>query len=251
MVRSIIVNSKDDIFAAVRDSGVFRSTDNGDSWIRANNGLTTTYAVSFGVNSDEQIFAGTVGGGIYRSANNGDSWIQINNGITNFYIESFAVNSNDDVLAGSRYGVFLSIDNGENWTSLNSGLKNSSVQSLVVDQDNYIFAGTYAVGVFRSSNSTVLVKKQELIPKEFSLEQNYPNPFNPLTKIQYTISSNQFVILKVYNILGREVSTLVNKEQQTGSYEVVFNASNLTSGVYIYTIKAGSFYQTKKLVLLI
>ena len=87
-------------------------------------------------------------------------------------------------------------------------------------------------------------------PKEFKLEQNYPNPFNPTTRIRYQVSSLSEVSLKVYGILGSEVVTLVNEEQQPGYYEVQFKASNLASGVYIYRLQAGSFISTKKMMLL-
>ncbi|MFZ1517134.1 MAG: T9SS type A sorting domain-containing protein [Ignavibacteriaceae bacterium] len=89
-----------------------------------------------------------------------------------------------------------------------------------------------------------------LLPTEFSLSQNYPNPFNPSTSIQYAISSRQLVQLKVYDILGSEVATLVNQEQSVGNYKVDFNASHLSSGVYFYQIKAGEFIQSKKMILI-
>ena len=89
-----------------------------------------------------------------------------------------------------------------------------------------------------------------LLPTEFSLSQNYPNPFNPTTSIQYAISSRQLVQLKVYDILGSEVATLVNQEQSVGNYKVDFNASHLSSGVYFYQIKAGEFVQSKKMILI-
>jgi aminopeptidase N len=85
---------------------------------------------------------------------------------------------------------------------------------------------------------------------EFSLEQNYPNPFNPSTKIKYQIANTGFVNLQVYDILGNEVVTLINKEMQTGNYEVEFDAPGLPSGIYFYKLKAGSFVETKKMVLL-
>ncbi len=85
---------------------------------------------------------------------------------------------------------------------------------------------------------------------EFSLEQNYPNPFNPSTIIQYSIAEKQNVILKVYDVLGNEISTLVNKELPAGEYEVMFDASNLPSGVYIYTIRAGNYFNSKKMMLI-
>ena len=91
-------------------------------------------------------------------------------------------------------------------------------------------------------------------PKEFKLEQNYPNPFNPATSIQYQVSSISTVSLKVYDILGSEVTTLVNEEQQPGYYEVQFNGSSLASGVYIYRLSAnsgaGNYISTKKMMLI-
>ena len=83
----------------------------------------------------------------------------------------------------------------------------------------------------------------------FSLEQNYPNPFNPSTLISYQLPTNGFVTIKVYNVIGKEIATLVNEYQQSGNYSKEFNANGLTSGVYFYTIKAGSFVQTKQMVI--
>jgi|WetSurMetagenome_2_1015567.scaffolds.fasta_scaffold34803_2 hypothetical protein len=88
------------------------------------------------------------------------------------------------------------------------------------------------------------------IPLKFSLSQNFPNPFNPSTTIKYTTSSRQFVALKVYDVLGNEVSTLVDEEKSAGNYEVAFNAKHLSSGVYFYQLKAGEFISTKKMVLI-
>jgi hypothetical protein len=84
----------------------------------------------------------------------------------------------------------------------------------------------------------------------FALSQNYPNPFNPSTIISYQIPQNSHVTLKVYNILGKEVATLVNENQVAGQYNFNFRAVNLASGVYIYQITAGNFRATKKLTLL-
>lgn len=84
----------------------------------------------------------------------------------------------------------------------------------------------------------------------FVLDQNYPNPFNPTTTIKFSVPNFQFVTLKVYDILGREISTLVNEEKLPGNYEVEFNGSNLSSGIYFYRLSAGAYSQTKKLVLL-
>ncbi len=90
----------------------------------------------------------------------------------------------------------------------------------------------------------------DLSPKEFKLFQNYPNPFNPTTSIQYSVSSNQFVRLKVYDIAGREVATLVNENKQPGIYEAKFDASSLSSGVYIYRLITTDYTDIKKMILL-
>jgi hypothetical protein len=95
---------------------------------------------------------------------------------------------------------------------------------------------------------------ENFINKSFELEQNFPNPFNPSTTIRYSIPNgakqSQLVTLKVYDVLGNEVATLVNVEKQAGNYEVEFNAMELTSGIYFYKIQAGSLIETKKMLLL-
>ena len=93
--------------------------------------------------------------------------------------------------------------------------------------------------------------KKDLVPVEFSLYQNYPNPFNPSTLIKYQIpNDNILVVLKIYNVLGKEIKTLVNEIQNQGNYEVEFNASNFSSGIYFYSINAGNFSATKKMILI-
>ncbi|MFZ1321644.1 MAG: T9SS type A sorting domain-containing protein, partial [Ignavibacteria bacterium] len=88
------------------------------------------------------------------------------------------------------------------------------------------------------------------IANDFSLNQNYPNPFNPSTKIAYSIPTNGFVSLKIFNILGKEVQTLVSEVKTAGSYEVSFNGASLSSGVYFYRLESGNFIDTKKMFLL-
>ena len=87
------------------------------------------------------------------------------------------------------------------------------------------------------------------IPREFSLEQNFPNPFNPSTVISFKLPVSSFVLLKVYDLLGEEIATLANGLKQPGTYKVTWNAVGLASGVYLYRLEAGSFIETKKLLL--
>lgn len=98
--------------------------------------------------------------------------------------------------------------------------------------------------------TTGVEKLEDLVPSKFELAQNYPNPFNPATKIRYTIPDAGLVTLKIYNLLGEEVVTLLNEEQSSGVYEVTFNASQLSSGIYFYTLTSGDLVSTKKMMLL-
>ena len=98
-------------------------------------------------------------------------------------------------------------------------------------------------------SSATSVEQQEGLANSFSLAQNYPNPFNPTTTIQYSILEASHVSLKVFDVLGKEVAVLVNQEQTAGIYTSNFDASNLTSGIYFYTLKANNFTATKKLML--
>lgn len=86
--------------------------------------------------------------------------------------------------------------------------------------------------------------------KEFALNQNYPNPFNPSTVISYSIPVSEFVTLKIYDVLGNEVKTIVNEQKEAGKYQVEFNASGLTNGIYLYKLQAGEFTSVKKLTVL-
>ncbi|NLT51189.1 MAG: T9SS type A sorting domain-containing protein [Ignavibacteria bacterium] len=103
-------------------------------------------------------------------------------------------------------------------------------------------------GSFTYSNEVKVNSSEKA--SEFRLEQNYPNPFNPSTMISYQLPMNSFVTLKVYNMLGQEITTLVNEQKPAGNYEVKFDASNLSSGVYVYRLLAGDFNASYKMLLL-
>jgi hypothetical protein len=103
--------------------------------------------------------------------------------------------------------------------------------------------------VGNNPSTTTAIHGRDVQPVGFTLNQNYPNPFNPSTNIEYRISKLGFVTLKVFDMLGREVATLVNGELQPGSYHATFDASHLASGVYVYQLRTGAFIQTQRMVL--
>ncbi|MCB0747263.1 MAG: T9SS type A sorting domain-containing protein [Ignavibacteriae bacterium] len=98
--------------------------------------------------------------------------------------------------------------------------------------------------------TTDVSKIDNSVPAKFELKQNYPNPFNPTTKISFSLSENNYTQLRIYNILGKEVASLINDYKKAGNYEVNFNASKLVSGIYFYTISSGNFVKTNKMILL-
>ena len=103
-----------------------------------------------------------------------------------------------------------------------------------------------------SNSTTVNIENTNIntTPTSFLLYQNYPNPFNPSTTIKYSVPNQSIVSLKLFDVLGSEIKTIVNEEKPIGNYEVNFDASNLPSGVYFYRLQAGDFVETKKMVLL-
>lgn len=127
-----------------------------------------------------------------------------------------------------------------------------SVTSIVNTQNNTVsFTSSTASGfIALTSSSITAVETAESLPTEFALDQNYPNPFNPSTTISYKLADNANVSLKVYDILGNEVATLINGFQTTGNYKINFDASKLASGVYFYKLQTNSFIQVKKMMLL-
>ncbi len=136
------------------------------------------------------------------------------------------------------------------------------VGGTVNANENYVEANNiYELGLFAFADPdsiTNVDSNNERLLNEFRLEQNYPNPFNPSTKIKFTIPSviasgakqSNLVTLKVYDVLGSEVAILVNEEKSAGNYEVNFNASQLSSGIYFYKLQAGSFIEAKKMILI-
>ncbi|MCP5061996.1 MAG: T9SS type A sorting domain-containing protein [Ignavibacteriae bacterium] len=163
---------------------------------------------------------------------------------------------------GTSTGLYSTINLSEDatiWEQESSeGLGNVLVQQLTSrTSDNVVVAATHGRGMFKGKpNGIVNIREDEvIIPNEFILEQNYPNPFNPETIIKYTVPKNENskilkVKLKIYDVLGSEISTIVNESKSSGRYETRFNGSGLTSGIYYYTLSVGQFSDTKKMILL-
>ena len=123
-------------------------------------------------------------------------------------------------------------------------------QDSSVRSDFVSAIGLLNCGVLCAAGEDNVSHNNQQLPKEYSLNQNYPNPFNPSTNIQYDIPNDNFVTIKIYNLPGKEVKSLVNDFKKAGRYIVSFNGSDLASGVYYYKISAGKFEQVKKMILI-
>ncbi|MCW9096486.1 MAG: T9SS type A sorting domain-containing protein, partial [Ignavibacteriaceae bacterium] len=126
----------------------------------------------------------------------------------------------------------------------------NNIKGVIIHPDGLLLCGTENGGIFIADLIPTNVDNINNSLVNFSLQQNYPNPFNPGTIITWQLAVSSDVTIKVYDVLGNEVATLVNEEKPAGKYEVKFNGSGLSSGLYFYQLKAGSFIQTKKMLLL-
>ncbi len=240
------------LFAAT-PHGVYRSGDNGDSWVAVNNGIGINTGVKW-INSlavrGTELFAASYGFGIYHSTDYGATWTEVPNllDVNGFDVIDNYLLADSWIGFGSGEGVFVLANSDTTWR--NAGLSNLPANCFVL-KDGNLYAGT-SNGVWETPWSQVLTGTHQspVMPSGFSLSQNYPNPFNPTTTIRFAVPSSGLVSLNVYDVLGRLVRTLVNERKSSGTYEVMFDASGLSSGVYFYRITAGSYSQAKKLLLM-
>jgi len=205
---------------------------------------------------------------------NGDIWVGTDSGLAKFDgiswniyntdnsdlpdndVYSLAIDGSGNVWIGTLSGGLAKFDK-TSWAAYNtsnSPLPHDYVCSIAIDEHGNKWIGTCGgLAVFNEDsvvsideNNTIL----EYIPDDFLVYQNYPNPFNPITAIKFSLPKTEFISLKIYNLLGQEIATLVSEKLQVGSYNYFWDATGFTSGVYLYEIKAGDFVETRKMILI-
>lgn len=244
------------VFVGDNNSFVYRSTNYGQNWSQSP--LNQTYYIGSMAINGNNIFVGTGGNGVYRSTNNGLNWTQTS--LNNKLVNALAVTGNN-IIAGADYdGVYVSNDNGQSWTLRNEGFYAEVMQinALMIANGNVYLGGHRSGQNFdslwmRPLSQIIGIKKiSSNVPARYSLYQNYPNPFNPSTVIKFDVAHsdnrNDFVTLKVYNIIGKEIATMVNDKLEEGIYEIPFNSEQLSGGVYFYRLTVNGFSETKKMV---
>ena len=234
-----------------QSGGVFISSDQGQIWTPSNQGINNLFITTI-VSDSPFVYLGNTEG-VYRSSDGGYSWKLSNSGLTTTYINTFIVIHPNLIVGTSGEGIFVSGDSGLSWMPVDTGLTDGYIYCFALNGSR-IFAGASAGEIWsRPINEIITSVKEKWQPQaanSFELYQNYPNPFNPSTVISYQLPSNAFVVLKVFDVLGREVETLVDQRESAGNHSVTFNASSLPSGVYLYRLQAGVYHDTKKLLLL-
>jgi type IX secretion system substrate protein len=246
---------------------LMRSSNAGDDWEHL---FPMMYVsdIEFYGREDQKIFV-TDGFKILRSLDSGLSWENIFE-TDSLKIERMSLTSDGDKLIAlgitlfyglPRTYVFYTDDNGDNWDEIQLPIFDL-VTGMDLDYNDNIYISSKSSGVYKISKNLVYIKDNDFREiNDFPLLQNYPNPFNPTTKISFTVPHHggeanvgnenvRSVQLKVYDILGNDITTLVNEAKTTGTYEVEFDGSRLTSGIYFYQLNAGKYSITKKMLLM-
>lgn len=242
------------------DDRLFYITDAGQNWqtITTLDGMqyyvirrilftseTTGWIVGSNVSTD------TTSGFVLRTTDGGATWTNVLSGNTPEYDGIYSPDTSIAYIVGDSGTLVYTTDRGNTWKSFYLTHVNQNLSDIwVQDLQHAWIAGTGGTIVSIRSNITGISNGTiPAVPSDFRLFQNYPNPFNPSTIISYQLPVNSHVTLSIYDILGKEVATLVDGKENAGSYAVRFNGSYLASGVYFYRLQAENYSQTRKLVL--
>jgi hypothetical protein len=233
-----------------RDGIIICTTNGGTTWelqATRSEGLQSIHFCSsttgWAVGQDGTILGTTDGGSHWQDQSSN----------TDYMLYSVcAVNPMSCWIAGQGGLILHSTDGGASWERQSNPATQTLFSVFFLDESLGWTVGGGGT-ILNTASGGVLPVQEPPHPKEpggYCLSQNYPNPFNPTTKIQFTIVNRQLTIVKVYDVLGREVATVVNEVKKPGTYTVAFNASSLASGVYVCRLQAGDFVQSRRVLLL-
>jgi len=251
-----------------KNNNIYRTINSGENW----EVILDTAFCQLLKGYDENILLGeepNAGdyGTMYRTLDGGQNWESNQYDFLRWGSDIEYIPGNPAYVWYSSLGyysspVFFSSDTGKTWVE-EFRVDNLVFNDIVFTDENngWLLANQPGTGrrtrIFRTTNGgqggiilSVDENSSADMPDEFILMQNFPNPFNPTTNIKYQIPEINFVTLKVYDVLGNEIASLVKEEKPAGSYDVDFNASSLSSGIYFYRLQVGSFVETKKMVLM-
>jgi photosystem II stability/assembly factor-like uncharacterized protein len=263
MLYNIDFRSDSEYVVVGYSGGVFHTTNDGQSWNQINLGLlNVVQSQVIGVNfiSADTVIVGGNGSSVVKIALDPIVPVELSSFIANVNSDNISLIWTTATELNNRgFEVERKVSTSNDWTSLGfiEGRGTSSEPKTYVYQDFNVNSGisyNYRIRQTDYDGSVTVYNLAETVtfgtPVNFELSQNYPNPFNPSTTITFSIPQKSDVSVKIFDILGNEVATLVNETKEAGRYNINFNASNYSSGVYFYSIKAGNFTETKKMTLL-
>ncbi|MCW9095102.1 MAG: T9SS type A sorting domain-containing protein [Ignavibacteriaceae bacterium] len=262
------------VYVGTDDGNVQVTIDGGANWTKISNPLPVRWVTRVAVDPYDAMIAYVTLSGyrydeylphVFRTTDAGVNWVSISSNLPDAPVNDIIVDpdSAGRLFVATDVGVFVSDSLGNSWNYLGENLPNSPITDLVLhNPTRTLIAATFGRSMYSINLTPVTnVKNDIAVVNDFVLYQNYPNPFNPTTKIKFTLSTSLSLrkrvsegrvraTLKVYDILGNEVTTLVNEEKAAGEYEVEFDGGWLPSGIYFYKLQAGDFRETKKMVLI-
>ena len=231
---------------------IWRTTNSGLNWTAQAVGAEPINDIEF-IDSFYYLAVGgdyEYGPSLVETTNSGIDWdYQTLNEFGIAYSISFRTDSEAWIPLGFAQNFLKTINTGNNWSLLQTPDSSELYDLVFVDYRNGWTVGSEGRIYKYNPNSSIIIGSQNIFPNLFFLYQNYPNPFNPTTSINFSIPQDGLVKLVVYDVLGKEIATLVNSEQTSGTYQVTFDASKLNSGVYFYKITSGDFSDVKKMLL--
>lgn len=258
----------DTIYCGAINGRIFRSVNSGLNWSNVTDSSITpnAYATDICVNPNNSAevivtFGGFGTGHIFRSVNAGINWTNISGNLPDVPGQCVIMDPlyNQNIYSGNDLGVYVTTNAGISWNEYMSGMPYALVFDLsVVYPNRKIRATTHGNGVYERKlleNPVSVNSSVKTSDKNFRLLQNFPNPFNPETKIKYDLINNGNVVLRIYDINGKELYTLLNEKQNSGIHSVNFSGSNFSSGVYFYKLtvtslnSSSTFSETRKMLL--
>ncbi len=266
---SVAPSDPNHVYVGTSDGRILSSSNGGTSW-----DSTTTYPLGtvrrfvkdFAVhptdpNTAYVTFSGYNTDHVFKTTNHGASWTSISAGLPDIPVNAVALHPRFPttvLFIATDIGCMVSTNGGSSWASLGTGLPNVVVQDIAVSEDaSYIRAATHGRSVWELTDVPTDVAEGSPfnIVKTYELFQNYPNPFNPSTVIKFDLPRSEKVSLKIYDVTGREVATLIDDELSVGHHIVQWNGKNtaqqpVASGIYYYRLQTQNFTKTNKMVLI-
>jgi photosystem II stability/assembly factor-like uncharacterized protein len=242
------------IYLGTSNGRILVTTDNGTTW-KTKTGYQ--YISDFIVdNTNDAVCYATLAGAsaphVLKTTDYGDTWTNITGDIPNIAANSIVMKTAPDrtLFVGTDIGVFKSTNDGVNWISFNSGLPAVEIYDMKYKQSvGLLLVATHGRGCWTFDLNVTGIDPFGQIPSAYNLKQNYPNPFNPSTNIEFDIPKSESVTLAIYDLSGRKIAEPVNGNFNAGHYQIQWNASNFSSGVYVYKLTTPSFSDTKRMVL--